>query len=119
VSRRRPILVESCPRGTVEAVLADPVEALILDLLEWLAVEPRPYSSVMDAWRTSCPRLPVWEDANDAGFIDCFRHEQLGTLVSLTPAGREFLAAHRPARVHSSKQPIDSLRTRVRVEPRG
>jgi len=39
------------------------VEALILDLLEWLAQSERSYQEVMDAWRTSCPRLPVWEDA--------------------------------------------------------
>jgi hypothetical protein len=45
------------------------VEALILDLLEWLAKRDRSYEEVMDAWRTSCPRLPVWEDANDRGLV--------------------------------------------------
>jgi hypothetical protein len=49
--------------------MADTVEALILDLLEWLMVRDRTYEEVMDAWRTSCPRLPVWEDANDRGLI--------------------------------------------------
>jgi hypothetical protein len=48
----------------------DPVvEALILDLLQWLANGERTYEEVMDAWRTSCPRLTVWEDANDRGLI--------------------------------------------------
>jgi hypothetical protein len=47
----------------------DTVEALVLDLLEWLMVRDRTYEEVMDAWRTSCPRLPVWEDANDRGLI--------------------------------------------------
>jgi hypothetical protein len=48
----------------------DPViEALILDLLEWLAKGERSYEEVMEAWRTSCPRLTVWEDANDRGLI--------------------------------------------------
>jgi hypothetical protein len=47
----------------------DTLEALILDLLEWLTVRDRTYEQVMDAWRTSCPRLPVWEDANDRGLI--------------------------------------------------
>jgi hypothetical protein len=42
----------------------DTVEVLILDLLEWLTVRDRTYEEVMDAWRTSCRRLPVWEDAN-------------------------------------------------------
>jgi D-3-phosphoglycerate dehydrogenase len=31
------------------------VEALILDLLDWLAARERTYEEVMDAWRTSCP----------------------------------------------------------------
>lgn len=39
------------------------VESLILDLLEWLAERDRDYGEVMSAWRTSCPKLPVWEDA--------------------------------------------------------
>ena len=48
----------------------DPViDALILDLLQWLANGERSYEEVMEAWRTSCPRLTVWEDANDRGLI--------------------------------------------------
>jgi hypothetical protein len=49
--------------------MADAVETLILDLLGWQTVRDRTYEEVMDAWRTSCPRLPVWEDANDRGLI--------------------------------------------------
>ena len=49
--------------------MADTVEALIRDLLEWLMLRDRTYEEVMDAWRTSCPRLPVWEDANDRGLV--------------------------------------------------
>jgi D-3-phosphoglycerate dehydrogenase / 2-oxoglutarate reductase len=45
------------------------VDALTFDLLEWLAAGERTYAEAMDAWRTSCPKLPVWEDANDRGFI--------------------------------------------------
>lgn len=45
------------------------VESLILDLLDWLTVRERTYEEVMDAWRTSCPKLPVWEDANDRGLV--------------------------------------------------
>jgi hypothetical protein len=44
-------------------------ESLILDLLEWLTERDRSYEEVMEAWRTSCPRLPVWEDANDRGLV--------------------------------------------------
>lgn len=65
---------------------------LTLDFLRWLDSEPRDYADVMDAWRTSCPRLTVWEDALDAGLITR-SHTQGGPLrVSLTPAGRKLLA---------------------------
>ena len=50
--------------------MSDPViESLILDLLQWLANGERTYEDVMEAWRTSCPRLTVWEDANDRGLV--------------------------------------------------
>jgi D-3-phosphoglycerate dehydrogenase len=70
------------------------MEALILDLLEWLASGERRYEEVMDAWRTSCPRLPVWEDANDRGLV---RSEQVNgrSVVRVTPAGLAFLGRHR------------------------
>ena len=45
------------------------LDSLVLDLVEWVARQPRSYAQTMDAWRTSCPRLPVWEDAVDRGFI--------------------------------------------------
>ena len=69
----------------------DPVESLILDLIEWVAARERTYEETMSAWRTSCPRLPVWEDANDRGFI-----ETDYTTVRVTGAGRRFLEAKRP-----------------------
>ena len=65
-------------------------KALVLDLVEWVAAAPRPYAEVMDAWRTSCPRLPVWEDANALGLVRC-ANSGSGTLVEATPEGREFL----------------------------
>lgn len=43
--------------------------SLVLDLLEWVTKEPRTYKQTMDAWRTSCPRLAVWEEAVDYGFV--------------------------------------------------
>jgi len=75
--------------------MADSLEALILDLLEWLAPRPRPYAEVMDAWRTSCPQLPVWEDANERGLLERRRCGTGDTRVGLTPAGRELLRRER------------------------
>jgi hypothetical protein len=71
------------------------LDALILDFLEWIGPEPKPYSEVMDAWRTSCPRLTVWEDANDRGFVERHYDEGRGPLVSLTVLGRDFLLRRR------------------------
>jgi hypothetical protein len=65
------------------------LDVLILDLLEWIGPEPRPHADVLDAWGTSCPHIPAWEDANDRGLIA--RHRGL---VSLSPAGLELLQKH-------------------------
>jgi hypothetical protein len=72
--------------------MAATLDALILDLLEWVARAPRDYTDVMDAWRTSCPRLPVWEDAVDRGFLVRDRTAN-GLRVCVTDRGRDFLAA--------------------------
>jgi hypothetical protein len=60
------------------------VDDLILDLLEWLGPTPRPYSEVLDAWRTSCPRLPVGKDANERGFIGRETHPGHASFVTVT-----------------------------------
>jgi len=78
--------------------MSDPVEPLIVDLLEWIARAPRPYAEVMEVWRTSCPRLPVWEEANARGFLEQ-RHAAGGpALVVITEAGLRRLAQRSGAR---------------------
>jgi len=62
------------------------VEGLIFDLVRWLASQERTYEEAMAAWRTSCPRLPVWEDASDRGLITRVQVEGR-TLVQVTSAG--------------------------------
>jgi hypothetical protein len=62
------------------------VNALTLQLLEWLAERPRSYVETMDAWKSSCPRLTVWEDALAEGFVRVERQ-----YVVLTAAGEELL----------------------------
>jgi hypothetical protein len=71
------------------------VDPLILDLLEWIGPRPRPYAEVMEAWRTSCPKLPVWEEANARGFIARIHETGREAIVSVTASGREFLDARR------------------------
>ena len=64
----------------------DAVESLVLDLLEWVANSERSYDEVMDAWRTSCPRFPVWENANERGLV-AKQHVNGRIVVSVTPSG--------------------------------
>ena len=49
--------------------MPEPVSLLMIQFLDWAASRSRTYAEAMDAWRTSCPRLSVWEDALIAGFI--------------------------------------------------
>ncbi len=77
--------------------MAANLDALILDLLEWIGPAPRSYADVMDAWRTSCPRLAVWEEATERGFVERRYSNEQGALVSVTGLGRQFLARRRPA----------------------
>jgi hypothetical protein len=67
------------------------IQPLILDFLHWLDGEPRAYAEVMDVWRTSCPRLTVWEDAVDQGLVER-RRDGGASLVVLTTEGRRTLA---------------------------
>jgi len=75
--------------------MVDTVENLILDLLEWLGRRERTYQETMEAWRTSCPRLPVWEDATDHGLVAA-EHANGRLIVRVTPSGLAFLRKRRP-----------------------
>jgi hypothetical protein len=63
------------------------VDNLIRDLLEWLATRDRSYEEVMEAWRTSCPKLPVWEEATDRGLV--MKEEVRGrSVVKISASGQ-------------------------------
>lgn len=76
--------------------MTETVDNLILDLVEWIGREERTYKETMEAWRTSCPRLPVWEDASDRGFVERTIATN-GVLVRVTAGGLAFLKERRPA----------------------
>jgi hypothetical protein len=67
---------------------------LILDLVEWCAEGTRTYDDVMEAWRTSCPRLPVWETALEEGHVRRAWRPPKGTVIEVTEGGLEYLEAH-------------------------
>lgn len=67
------------------------IEPLICDLVAWVANQPQPYSDVMERWRTSCPQLPVWEEAVDRGLVERHRDENGKTVIIATQRGLTFL----------------------------
>ena len=75
--------------------VTDTVENLMLDLVEWVGSRERTYQETMEAWRTSCPRLPVWEDATGRGLVETVLADGQ-RLVRATAAGRAFLKEKRP-----------------------
>ena len=72
------------------------LDALVLDLLEWIGPGARPYDEVLEAWRTSCPRLPVWEEAHARGLLVRRRDDGQRECISVSPAGEAYLATRRP-----------------------
>ncbi len=69
------------------------LEPLIADFVAWLAKEPRPYAEALEAWRTSCPRLTVWEDARERGLVATRRTQGRELFLEPTAAGLALLAA--------------------------
>ena len=65
---------------------------LTLDLLAWIASRPRSYDETIEAWKTSCPRLSIWDDAVSDGLVRVERDPAAGLRVGLTEAGRALLA---------------------------
>jgi len=53
------------------------------------------YAEALEAWRTSCPRLTVWEDAADRGYIERQSIEGRGVYLLATRTGEDFLRSHR------------------------
>jgi hypothetical protein len=75
--------------------MTETFDNLILDLLEWLEFRVRTYEETLDAWRTSCPRFPIWEDASDRGLVKTIL-ENGRSIIRVSPSGLTFLIARRP-----------------------
>ena len=67
--------------------MSDVLEPLIRDLVVWCAREPRTYDEVLDAWRTSCPRLTVWEEAVARGLVETRPGNEGNLHVHVTSSG--------------------------------
>ena len=77
-----------------QATEATIIEPLVRDLVEWITKEPRQYRDVIETWRTSCPRLMVWEAASDRGFVERKLLEGRGAYVFATEAGQKFVRSY-------------------------
>jgi D-3-phosphoglycerate dehydrogenase len=75
--------------------MTEAVQALVLDLVEWVHLRERTYQETMDAWRTSCPRLPVWEEATERSLVE-LTTDHGRVLVRATTTGLALLREHRP-----------------------
>jgi hypothetical protein len=63
------------------------IDTDVVDLLAWIAARPAlGYAEAIEAWRSTCPRMTPWEDAQIAGLV-----EVRSGAVSLTDSGREVL----------------------------
>jgi D-3-phosphoglycerate dehydrogenase len=75
--------------------VASILDALLLDLLEWIGPAARPYLDVMEAWQTSCPSLAIWEEANARGYVQRRNVAGQGPVVALSASGCQHLRRHR------------------------
>lgn len=62
---------------------------LMIEFLGWISIRPRTYAHVMEAWRSTCPRQTVWEDALIDELIEVGNGDS--ARVVLTPRGRGVL----------------------------
>jgi hypothetical protein len=74
--------------------MSETADPLVLDFVEWVAREPRAYAEVVATWKTSCPRLTIWEDAADHGLVTRATQPGLGLIIAVTESGAKFLRAH-------------------------
>jgi hypothetical protein len=68
-----------------EAVVSESTSLIMIQFLAWVADRPRNYAQAMEAWRSTCPRLSVWEDAIIEGLARI--ENGADRAVTLTPRG--------------------------------
>jgi hypothetical protein len=74
--------------------MTETADPLVLDFVEWIAREPRVYAEVISTWKSSCPRLTIWEDAADRGLVTRDTLPGVGLIIAVTEDGEKFLRTH-------------------------
>lgn len=90
--------------------MSETIEPLVRDLVAWCAAAPRSYADVLEAWRTSCPRLMVWEEAVARGLVET-RAENGRLIVDVTRTGQELTEAMRARRATRPRAPTPATPT--------
>ena len=78
---------------------------IMIQFLQWVADRPRCREDVMEAWRSSCPRFPVWEDARADGLVSQVGGAEGQHRVELTERGRAMI-------VQASLEPLQAVAKR-------
>ena len=72
--------------------MAESVNLLMREFLDWVSSRPRTYAEAMEAWQSHCPRQTIWEDAMIDGFVELNRREGVADPeVALTSRGLAYL----------------------------
>ncbi|MGY4629561.1 hypothetical protein [Bradyrhizobium sp. USDA 4486] len=71
--------------------MSETADPLVLDFVEWVAREPRAYAEVIATWKTSCPRLTIWEDASERGYVARATLPGIGLVIAVTEGGEKLL----------------------------
>jgi hypothetical protein len=77
---------------------AGSMNGVMREFLTWIARCQRTEADVMEAWRSTCPRLTLWEDALAAQLVKVERGVgmRMGEArVTLTPRGQAVVAGPR------------------------
>jgi hypothetical protein len=73
----------------MQQAMSESASLIMVQFLAWVADRPRTYPEAMEAWRSTCPRLSVWEDAIIGGMVRLENGN--GRAVALTARGRAVL----------------------------
>lgn len=93
--------------------MPDQPSLIMIQFLAWVADRPRNYAQTMEAWRSSCPRLSVWEDAIIEGLIRIDNNANRS--VRLTPRGSAVLAQAQPQTAGKANEPGKAPRLHAAV----
>jgi hypothetical protein len=93
-------------QSQTEDTMAEAVSLLMIEFLTWVSDRHRLFDEAAEAWRSSCPRQTIWEDAFIDGLIEIKNGStQVQCEVTLTSRGRAVLdrnGNHKPTQTRGA-----------------